>query len=173
MNKLSKHLLAIYPTKFKTSQIVKLKKNNPNLDRLFENTIPNWGIDIKRNIIYEPRNYFQFTSEFDKEEEFILFNVDNCDHFLEEEISNGGLFEKGSTIISKESEDFNVFIDIVTNKFGASEYGKHLYSTPQYLVIQINYFGGQYPDYEWDVETEIVGYMKNNIEFVELEKQRI
>jgi hypothetical protein len=38
----------------------------------------------------------------------------------------------------------------------------------QYIIVEMNYVGGEYPDYDFDLETKIIGYLNENMELVKI-----
>lgn len=159
---MSKHLLALSAVKFTADQIGELKRRCPNYRYLLEDVFPEFCINKEFGNIMEGIPYLQFTDEGD--EEFILFDLDTIDPFLKEEINGGGLFGEFSMFNKK---DEKIIVDIIKNH--ATIYKPDdILNSPEYIIVNINYFGGFPPDYDYDVEYSIDGFMNKNLEIIKI-----
>jgi len=159
-NSESKHLLGLVCKKFTGKQLGDLKKKTPPETRRLLRDLPQYTINDKYQKIVEADYYLQWVEEGD--EEYILFDLVTSDQFLVEELSYVSVGDGGSVI---ENEDEELLISIIKNHADINDPNVILPS-PEYIIINIRYFGGGYPDYEWDVEYEIEGFINRKLETI-------
>ena len=119
--------------------------------------------DKAGNTIIPAEFYLQFMGIVKDENtpNHILFDLNTQDDLLHEEISNAGYEDLFEGI------DFKKILDHFPIKNYKDKW-KRL-GAPIYLIVQMNYFSS-YDHYsgatEWELETEIVGYLDGNLEKV-------
>ena len=166
---MSKHLLAISPKKYTASEIGYLKRDVYNSNYLYRSLLPQFCINEKFQCITEADGYLQFVEEGD--EEFILFDTHTIDDFLQEEMNHSNMLFDDDSVIT--GSDVELFISILKNHAYIAE-RKEILPPTEYVIININYFGGGYPDYEYDVEYSIDGFLNKDLEIIKfnLDEQR-
>jgi hypothetical protein len=157
---MSKHLLAITPIIYTGEELGHLRERIPPQSRKLLKNLPKYTINEEIQKIVEADFYLYWIEE--GQDEYILFDLDTSDRFLQEEIENIGIGETGSII---EGSDEELLISIIKNHAYKNK-SDNLLPTPEYVIMNIEYFGGGAPDYDWDVEYSIDGFMKKDLEII-------
>lgn len=159
---MSKHLLAITPVVYTGKELGDIKRSCPPEQRRLLRDLPEYTINEEFQKIVHADYYLQWIEEGDQE--YILFDVSTSDSFLNEELSYQNIGDSGSII---EDSDEELLINILKNHAHINK-PKDMLPSPEYLIINVNYFGGQYPDYDWEVEYGIDGFINKDLETIKL-----
>jgi rhodanese-related sulfurtransferase len=161
-NSESKHLLGLVCKKFTGKQLGDLKKKTPPEYRYIIKRIPEYTINLDYHNIVDSESYLQWIEEGDQEE-YILFDVMTVDEYLKEEISNvPTLGDEGSVI---EGTDEELLISIIKNHATIHVHDVILPS-PEYLIINAKCYNGGYPDYDYEIEYSIDGFINKDLETI-------
>jgi hypothetical protein len=145
-------LLKVDLYEFTGEEIGKLRELYQH-DRYLHKILPQYTFNEKFGNMLNADGYLQFVYEGD--EKFLLFDLETNDELLGEEISNGGLDNllKGIDIrpylekmMIKKYDDF-----------------KRSLTSAQYLIIELEYFGGgYYNEDDFDLNVSVVGALTGN-----------
>lgn len=164
MNK-HRSLLGINIFEIDSDFLYEQRKSRFKSESIF-NILPKYIFGNNGNIL-EAEYYLQFIGQVkeEKNQKFILFEIQTLDDILFEEIKDIGECEFLNEI--------STYLKDVINKLpkkNIEEFQKHCFNKTSYLVVDILYIShGTYGvDYETDVEYNLIGYLDKDLKLIEL-----
>ena len=162
-----KTLLAVEPYRITANQLGELKKNT-NSRPYYEKNLPEYCFRKDNNLVNESNSYLQFV--YNGDETYIVFDIKTADKLLQEEINEGG-FEGKYGLLRYGHDNYNekALFHIITNHFKIDSFKNYNWSYPvaQYIVVELEYFGGTYEyPYDTDLNIIIMGHLNDNLQFI-------
>lgn len=177
MSKATKQLFSLYLFKYSGKDICEINSNDSDPFNC-KLGLPHYTFNTKHKNIIDSDCYFQFfknpdhLDEDQKEEIYILFDYEHADFLLSEEISQGGwdsIFEQF------EQDGFYEFINTLPDDYFNIYKDNHLHRNVN-IVMDIEYVMSYSCEYGItevsDVKYHLLGYLDDNMEFVEWEKDK-